>query len=637
MNYLVEKPKRVSRRSIGRRTWNLLVVTMTVVLLIGSATIPGRASTGGSAQAAAAHVVTSNATVLGVPLVTASDQYYVQAATPASDGTGNGSNVQQAGSLSQPGVFTSGAATAETHRTPAGLSANADIRDLSVGVLGVADLVSATDLSSSVECPIVEGSGVPVATTDVVGLEVAGTPASPGATNIPVAVPLAIPGVSSAEFLVTLAQTESVTGSSADATALEVRATLHVLGPLGVELLNAQVLDMDLAQSGCTAPNAMAPGAVGLDPDDGPIGTLVTMTGVGFVPGETSVQFGGLAIAPSAVDVEDDGTELGFAVPAAATPGIVQVTATTPGGTTGPLDFTVTAGTVGPVADSLVPDSGPIGTAVAVIGSGFIPSSTSVGFGAFAIGSGDVTVEGPGTSLTFVVPASAAADQFPVIVTTPGGTTNPLTFTVTQGGGGGGGAGSCSAAGAIVGTSGDDVLEGTAADDVICGLDGDDVLRGLGGNDVLIGGNGNDTAAGDAGGDKIVGGSGNDTLNGGGGRDVLAGGAGNDVLRGLGGPDTLRGQKGADVLRGERGRDRLIGGGGPDRIVGGASADVAKGGSGNDDLKGGGSRDVLRGGPGNDTLKGGAKADTLNGGPGGDTCNSGKAPRPVKKCESGPS
>jgi Ca2+-binding RTX toxin-like protein len=544
-------------------------------LLLG-ATIPAVASTGGSASAVAAHVVTSNATVLGVPLVTASDQTFVQAGTPGSDATGNGSSSQQAGSLGQAGVFGSGVASAETRRTPAGLTATADIRNLSVGVL-VADLVTAQDLTSSVGCPILEGAGVPTASTTVVGLQVAGTPASPGATDIPVAVPLAIPGVASAELLVDVLQTESVAAASANATALEVRATLHVLGPLGVELFNAEVLAMDLAQTGCAAPNAIAPSATGLNPGSGPIGTLVTMTGAGFVTGETTVQFGAILISAGSLTVSEDGTQLQFAVPAAATPGDVQVTATTPGGATAPLAFTVTEGAVGPVADSLDPASGPVGTIVSVLGSGFIPDASSVGFGGLTIDAGDVLVDGPGTQLSFVVPPGAQPGPFPVSVTTPGGSTASLPFTVTQGGGGGGA--SCGAPGAISGTEGDDVLRGTPGDDVICGGNGNDVIRGLGGADVIVGGAGDDR------------------------------------------------------LRGEKGADRLVGGGGNDALIGGAGPDAGKGGGGNDVLRGGASRDVLRGGRGDDTLKGGAKADVLNGGPGSDVCNGGRAPRPVRRCE----
>lgn len=49
------------------------------------------------------------------------------------------------------------------------------------------------------------------------------------------------------------------------------------------------------------------------------------------------------------------------------------------------------------------------------------------------------------------------------------------------------------AAGAINGTSGNDVLSGTADDDVIYSMDGTDSISGAAGNDVLVGGNGVDT------------------------------------------------------------------------------------------------------------------------------------------------
>lgn len=49
------------------------------------------------------------------------------------------------------------------------------------------------------------------------------------------------------------------------------------------------------------------------------------------------------------------------------------------------------------------------------------------------------------------------------------------------------------AAGAISGTSGNDVLSGTVDDDVIYSMDGTDSISGAAGNDVLVGGNGVDT------------------------------------------------------------------------------------------------------------------------------------------------
>ena len=127
--------------------------------------------------------------------------------------------------------------------------------------------------------------------------------------------------------------------------------------------------------------------------------------------------------------------------------------------------------------------------------------------------------------------------------------------------------GVCARVGAILGTSGNDVLVGTAGDDIICGLDGDDTIRGLEGNDILLGQGGNDT---------LEGGDGNDTVKGGAGRDVLEGGKNKDVLRGGSEADTLKGNRGNDTLRGGGGRDTVRGGRGDDINNGGAGRDVCR-------------------------------------------------------------
>lgn len=60
------------------------------------------------------------------------------------------------------------------------------------------------------------------------------------------------------------------------------------------------------------------------------------------------------------------------------------------------------------------------------------------------------------------------------------------------------------AAGAITGTSGNDVLLGTSGDDVIYSQDGTDSLSGGAGNDILVGGNGTDTFSWSSGDDGSV-------------------------------------------------------------------------------------------------------------------------------------
>ena len=97
---------------------------------------------------------------------------------------------------------------------------------------------------------------------------------------------------------------------------------------------------------------------------------------------------------------------------------------TTAGGTSNGLSFTVTP-TVMPTLTSLSPSSGPVGTGVTLMGTGFTGGST-VSFNGTAAPS--VTFMSS-TSLTATVPAGAATGN--VTVTTAGGTSNGLSFTVT--------------------------------------------------------------------------------------------------------------------------------------------------------------------------------------------------------------
>ena len=83
--------------------------------------------------------------------------------------------------------------------------------------------------------------------------------------------------------------------------------------------------------------------------------------------------------------------------------------------------------------------------------------------------------------------------------------------------------------GAILGTSGNDVLTGTPDDDCIIGLDGVDVLLGGDGKDKINGGEGSDVIDGGLGDDKIKGGEGDDTIDGNEGTDTLDGGRDIDV------------------------------------------------------------------------------------------------------------
>lgn len=140
----------------------------------------------------------------------------------------------------------------------------------------------------------------------------------------------------------------------------------------------------------------------------------------------------------------------------------------------------------------------------------------------------------------------------------------------------------CKQPGAVVGTSGNDVLQGTEGNDVICGGSGNDVIIGGGGNDIIVGGPGNDKIDGGDGSDRIAGGSGNDELNGGDGNDQLWGESGIDLVAGDDNNDYISGGSGADHLYGGEGIDQLLGGLANDGLDGGPGADYLNGEQGDD-------------------------------------------------------
>jgi hypothetical protein len=147
-------------------------------------------------------------------------------------------------------------------------------------------------------------------------------------------------------------------------------------------------------------------------------GTVVTITGTDFVPGETTITIGGTLI-PAVDVVVNSPTSLTITTPPHA-PGAVDISVTTPGGSatlTGAFTYLDS-----PVATSLTPQSGPTtgNTLVTVSGSNFLTGATSIAVDGVTLNAGDVTIVSP-TALTFNTPAHAAG-TVPVSVTTPAGT-----------------------------------------------------------------------------------------------------------------------------------------------------------------------------------------------------------------------
>ncbi|MBK6563050.1 IPT/TIG domain-containing protein [Candidatus Amarobacter glycogenicus] len=158
------------------------------------------------------------------------------------------------------------------------------------------------------------------------------------------------------------------------------------------------------------------PTITSLSPDTGLANgtTVVTITGTGFTASGTVVRFDGIVAIHSFVD-----SEMLVAVAPAHSAGVVDVSVTTPGGTSPNTiadDFTYTGASV-PVVTLLSPASGPIGTTVTIAGSG-LTGATLVTFGGVAA---TFTVNSD-AQITASVPSATPIGTVDVRVSTPSGT-----------------------------------------------------------------------------------------------------------------------------------------------------------------------------------------------------------------------
>ncbi|MDG4786571.1 IPT/TIG domain-containing protein [Micromonospora sp. WMMD1102] len=176
-----------------------------------------------------------------------------------------------------------------------------------------------------------------------------------------------------------------------------------------------------------TAPtfSYVAPTITSIVPDTGPSagGTRVTITGTGFTDA-TGVTFD-----------DNPGTDL------VVDPSGTSLTVTTPPGPPGPVDVLVlipgadaaapggfTYQAAAPTTTAIDPDSGPQsgGQTVTITGTNFVPGQTTVTLD--GVPATDVTVAPGGTTLTAVTPANPIGPA-DVVVTTPGGSAEPLDYT----------------------------------------------------------------------------------------------------------------------------------------------------------------------------------------------------------------
>ena len=174
-----------------------------------------------------------------------------------------------------------------------------------------------------------------------------------------------------------------------------------------------------------------------IDPNSGRLagGAGVIITGSGFVPGDTTVNFGTITVDSSNITV-DSYTQLTVLTPNGSEPGPVEVTVTNDAGTstitTGITTYTYLSP---PTIATVNPNSGVLagGNDVTVTGTGFVIDGTSISFGSTAA----TAIVTSDASLTVAVPAGNNAGPVDVRVTTIAGTSDASTtdddYTYLQG------------------------------------------------------------------------------------------------------------------------------------------------------------------------------------------------------------
>ena len=163
-----------------------------------------------------------------------------------------------------------------------------------------------------------------------------------------------------------------------------------------------------------------------LDPDSGPVGTSVDISGAGFAPSSTiTIEFDGKPVTTSPS-------------PVISSAGIFTATFNVLQSSNGDHKVEATDGsksasktfTVGSVI-TLNPTSGPLGTPVDITGTGFSPNSTvTITFGGDTLPESPVTTNNSGGfSATFAVPESSSGPQ--IVKAAQGSNSASKTFTVT--------------------------------------------------------------------------------------------------------------------------------------------------------------------------------------------------------------
>jgi hypothetical protein len=178
--------------------------------------------------------------------------------------------------------------------------------------------------------------------------------------------------------------------------------------------------------------NPPLPTLTGISPNSGAAGAAVsvTLTGTGFVAGQTSVGSSAQGILVTNVTVLSS-TQLTavFNIAGYVATSSSQITVVAPTGTSGAQTFTIYHV---PMLSSVSPSSGSRGTNVDVTLSGaYFDPSVTVNFGGAGVAVTNVVVVSANTiTATFNISAGAATGAQSVTVSNPGGTSAAVIFTV---------------------------------------------------------------------------------------------------------------------------------------------------------------------------------------------------------------
>ncbi|MFE3884826.1 IPT/TIG domain-containing protein [Streptomyces lydicus] len=220
-----------------------------------------------------------------------------------------------------------------------------------------------------------------------------------------------------------LATTSAVRFGATAATSFTVVSDTHVtaVAPAGTGTVQVTVTTPGGTSNGVSYTYSVAPSLTGISPSQGPTsgGNTVTITGTNLT-GTTAVTFG---TTPATSFTVLSPTQISAVVPAA-TAGPVDITVTTPGGTSTLQSAYFYVST--PVLTGVAPPSGPLsgGNTVTLTGIHLV-EATAVRFGTTAATGFTVVSD---SQITAVVPAGAAG-PVDVTVTTAGGTSNGISYT----------------------------------------------------------------------------------------------------------------------------------------------------------------------------------------------------------------